>query len=111
MKKNGSKKRLYHQRALRRIKRFTNALMDGVPPADRDRPENAVTLADWIRQCRRAGLFELGRVIYEKGGLHFEGLSEELQLQVEEDYQICVVREGSSKQKKVSRKTRQLGKI
>lgn len=78
--------------ALRRIKRFANALIDGVPPADRDKPENAVTLADWIRQCRRAGLFELGRVLYEKGGLRFEDLNEEMRLLVEEDYQICVGR-------------------
>lgn len=78
--------------ALRKIKRFANALVDGVPPADRDKPENAVTLADWIRQCRRAGLFDLGRVMYEKGGLHFEELNEETQLLVEEDYQICVGR-------------------
>lgn len=78
--------------ALRRIKRFANALVDGVPPHERDKPENAITLADWIRQCRRAGLFELGRVMYEKGGLHFEELSEETQLLVEEDYQICVGR-------------------
>lgn len=78
--------------ALRRIKRFANALVDGVPPADRDKPENAVTLADWIRQCRRAGLFELGRVLYEKGGLRFEELNEEMRLLVDEDYQICVGR-------------------
>jgi len=78
--------------ALRRIKRFANALLDGAPPHERDKPENAVTLADWIRQCRRAGLFELGRALYEKGGLRFEELSEETQLLVEEDYQICVGR-------------------
>lgn len=78
--------------ALRRIKRFANALIDGVPPADRDKPENAVTLADWIRQCRRAGLFELGRALYEKGGLRFEELNEEMRLLVEEDYQISVGR-------------------
>ncbi len=78
--------------ALRRIKRFANALMDGVPPAERDKPENAATLADWIRQCRRAGLYEFGRVLYEKGGLQFDELSEETQLSVEEDYQICVMR-------------------
>lgn len=86
--------------ALRRIKRFTNTLVDGVPPADRDKPENAITLADWIRQCRRAGLFELGRVLYEKGGLRFEELNEEMRLLVEEDYQICV---GRSEKKKKSR--------
>jgi len=83
--------------ALRRIKRFANALIDGVPPADRDKPENAVTLADWIRQCRRAGLFELGRVLYEKGGLRFEELNEEMRLLVEEDYQICVGRSAKEK--------------
>lgn len=77
---------------LRRIKRFVNALLEGVPPHERDKPENAATLADWIRQCRRTGLFELGRVLYEKGGLRFDELSEEHQLQVEEDYQICVGR-------------------
>jgi len=77
---------------LRHIKRFANALGEGVPPGERDRPANPATLADWIYQCRRAGLYELGRALYEKGGLRFDTLSEELQLQVEEDYQICVKR-------------------
>lgn len=81
--------------ALRRIKRFTNALVDGVPPYERDKPENAVTLTDWIRQCRRAGFYDLGRALYEKGGLQFSELNEEVQLQVEEDYQICVRRSES----------------
>jgi len=30
--------------------------------------------------------------LYEKGGLQFDELSEETQLHVEEDYQICVRR-------------------
>lgn len=81
--------------ALRRIKRFTNALLDGNPPYDRDKPENAATMADWIRQCRRAGFYDLGRALYEKGGLQFSELNEEAQLQVEEDYQICVRRSES----------------
>jgi hypothetical protein len=42
---------------LRRIKRFARALLEGVPPHDRDRPANVATAADWIRQCRRAGLY------------------------------------------------------
>ena len=94
--------------ALRRIKRFANALLDGVPPADRDKPENAATLADWIRQCRRAGLFEFGRVLYEKGGLRFDELSEETQLLVEEDYQICLGRseKGAAKQKESAKNRR-----
>ncbi|MDD5368136.1 MAG: DNA methyltransferase [Anaerolineaceae bacterium] len=77
---------------LRQIKHFVNALQEGVPPSERDKPANAATLADWIYQCRRAGLYELGNVLYEKGGLQFDGLSEESRLQVEEDYQICVKR-------------------
>jgi len=78
--------------ALRRIKRFARALLEGVPPAPHDHPNNAATAADWIRQCRRAGLYELGRAIYEKGGFAFGVLSEEAQLEVDEDYQICVRR-------------------
>ncbi|MCE5206712.1 MAG: hypothetical protein LLG42_00180, partial [Chloroflexi bacterium] len=88
---------------LRHIKRFANALSEGVPPGERDKPANAATLADWIYQCRRAGLYDLGRILYEKGGLRFDGLGEELQLQVEEDYQICVKR-GIQTSPKKSRK-------
>jgi DNA modification methylase len=79
---------------LRRIKRFARALLEGVPPHHRDRPANTATAADWIRQCRRAGLYELGRALYEKGGFNFEELGDEGQLEVEEDYQICVRRSG-----------------
>jgi len=77
---------------LRRIKRFANALLEGVPPHERDVPANTATAADWIRQCRRAGLYEQGRVLYEKGGFTFDGLTEEDQMEVEEDYQVCVRR-------------------
>lgn len=93
--------------ALRRIKRFTSALMDGVPPYERDKPENAVTMTDWIRQCRRTGFYDLGRALYEKGGLQFDELNEEAKLQVEEDYQICV-RRGEQSVKLKTKKTRQL---
>jgi DNA modification methylase len=78
--------------ALRRIRRFANALVEGVAPADRDRPSNAATAGEWIRQCRRAGLYAQGRAIYESGGYSFSGLSEEMQLEIDEDYQICVRR-------------------
>lgn len=92
---------------LRHIKRFANALSEGVPPGERDKPANAATLADWIYQCRRAGLYDLGRILYEKGGLRFDGLGEELQLQVEEDYQICVKRGEQTSPKKTRKKTDQ----
>ena len=41
---------------LRRIKRFANALIDGVPVRERDRPSSDRDLLDWLRQCRRADL-------------------------------------------------------
>jgi hypothetical protein len=61
---------------LRRVKRFGNALLQGVPPYERDKPESPSTLADWVRQCRRAGLYEIGRVLYENSGMRFDGLDE-----------------------------------
>jgi hypothetical protein len=57
-------------------------LLEGVPLHDRDRPANVATAADWIRQCRRAGLYDLGRALYEKGGYRFDELSDEGQLEV-----------------------------
>ncbi len=91
---------------LRHIKRFANALSAGVPPAERDRPANAATLAEWLYQCRRSGLYELGRILYERGGLRFDSLGEDAQMQVEEDYQICVKR-GSLHEKKNTRKKKE----
>lgn len=78
--------------ALRRIKRFVHALEEGVPPAERDRPAGLPDAADWIRQCRRAGLYAYGRALYEKGGFDFGVLPEEAQIEVDEDYQVCVRR-------------------
>jgi DNA modification methylase len=77
---------------LRRVKRFGNALLEGVPPHERDLPESPATLADWIRQCRRAGLYDIGRVLYEKSGTRFDGLDEVRQIELDEDYQVCVRR-------------------
>jgi len=77
---------------LRRAKRFARALMEGVPPAPRDRPENAATAADWLRLCRRAGLHKEGRALYEKGGFDFSTLGEEAALEADDDYRVCVRR-------------------
>jgi hypothetical protein len=90
---------------LRRVKRFANALIDGVPVRDKDRPANDADLADWIQQCRRAGLYEQGRALYEKGGLNFDKLDEVEQLEVEDAYRICV-RRGTEEEKKPKRKGR-----
>lgn len=91
---------------LRRMKRFANALLEEVPVRDQDRPDSARTLVEWIRQCRRAGLYEQGRVIYEKGGLDLDRLNEDEQIEVEDDYRICVKRgsEEEAPKKSKSRK-------
>ena len=72
----------------RRIKRFIAFLEQGVPVPERERPTDA-TLADWIRQSKRSGLYEYGKLIYEKGGLNLDHVPEELSVAVEEDYQVC----------------------
>ena len=66
---------------------------------DKDRPGNDHTLADWIRQCRRAGLFEQGRALYEKGGMNLDNLNETEQIEAEDDYRICVRRGGAAEAK------------
>ncbi len=94
---------------LRRIKRFANTLIDGVPVRDKDRPGSDVDLLDWLRQCRRAGLYEQGRAIYEKGGLNLANLSDEQQIEAEDDYRICV-RRGSDEEAKPGRRRRKSAK-
>jgi DNA modification methylase len=90
---------------LRRIKRFANALIDGVPVRDKDRPGSDVDLLDWLRQCRRAGLYEEGRAIFEKGGLNSASLTDQQQIEAEDDYRICV-RRGSTEEAKPKRKAK-----
>jgi hypothetical protein len=87
---------------LRRIKRFANALTEGVPVRDKDRPGSDRDLLDWLRQCRRAGLYDQGRVIYDKGGLNSANLTDEEQIEAEDDYRICV-RRGSTEETKPKR--------
>lgn len=90
---------------LRRIKRFANALIDGVPVRDKDRPGSDVNLLDWLRQCRRAGLYEQGKAIYEKGGMNSANLTDQQQIEAEDDYRICA-RRGSTEEAKPKRKSR-----
>jgi DNA modification methylase len=92
---------------LRRIKRFANALIDGVPVRDKDRPGSDADLLDWLRQCRRAGLYEQGRAIYENGGLNLANLTDEQQIEAEDDYRICV-RRGSEQEAKPKKRQRKI---
>ena len=90
---------------MRRIKRFANALIDCVPVREKDRHGSDVDLLDWLRQCRRAGLYEQGRAIYEKGGMNLANLDDEQQIEAEDDYRICV-RRGSEEEAKPKRRQR-----
>jgi DNA modification methylase len=85
----------------RKIKRYVALLEQGLAIPAKIRPNDA-TLAEWIRACKRSGLYEQGKLLYEKGGLNLDKLPEELMVNVEEDYQVCVrslARDGRKKAK------------
>lgn len=73
----------------RRVKRFIAYLQQGVPIPPKEQPNDA-TLAEWLRYCKRSGLYEQGKLLYEKGGLNLDNLSEKDMVNAEEDYQVCV---------------------
>lgn len=73
----------------RRVKRYLTQLELGAVIPDHERPSDG-TLAEWIRHCKRSGLYEQGKLLYEKGGLNPDNLPEEAMVNVEEDYQVCV---------------------
>lgn len=73
----------------RRIRHYLAHLEQGIPIREQDRPSDT-TLADWLRHCRRAGMYEQGKVLYEKGGIRIDHLSENQQVAIDEDYTVCV---------------------
>jgi len=73
----------------RRIRRYLAYLQHHADIPEEERPTD-VTLADWIRHCKRAGMYAQGSLLYEQGGLILEHLTEEQQVNVEEDYGVCV---------------------
>jgi len=72
----------------RKIKRFLSLIAHGAALPEKERPSDA-TLAQWIRHCKMSGMYEQGKLLYEKGGLKEESLSDEVLANVEEDYQVC----------------------
>jgi len=73
----------------RRVKRYIAYLEHSVPIPEHERPNDA-TLMEWIRHCKRSGMFNEGKLLYEKGGLNPDNLSDENMVNVDEDYQVCV---------------------
>jgi len=86
----------------RRIRHYLNILEKGL--TIRDGPDNR-QLVEWIHHCRRAGMYAEGRRLYETGGLRLEALPEDLQVEVEEDYETCI-RLGTRQQKEKPKRTR-----
>jgi len=78
------------QKAVRRkIQRVYNFLADGREVPGNQQPDTT-TLLEWIRHCRRTGLHVQGKLLFEHGGLNLSDLSEDDQISVEEDYNVCV---------------------
>ncbi|PYS42203.1 MAG: hypothetical protein DMG14_04770 [Acidobacteria bacterium] len=51
-----------------------------------------VDLLDWLRQCRRAGLNDRGKLIYDKGVLDLAKPTDQQPIEAEDDYRICIRR-------------------
>jgi len=56
---------------------------------DKERPNDA-TLVEWIRHCKQSGLYEQGKALFLGGGLNLDNLPEEVVVDVEDDYQVCI---------------------
>jgi len=86
--------------SLRRIKTYARLLETGTPVPDRLVPDSDRTIADWVRQARRTGLYQQGKIIFEKSGLNLSTLEEtdeDIAMDVNEDYRICLKRLGQRK--------------
>lgn len=73
----------------RRVKRYLSYLRQGLAVPEKHRPTDA-TLAEWVRHCKLAGMFQEGKLLFETGGLDLDSLSDEAAVEAEEDYQVCV---------------------
>jgi hypothetical protein len=73
----------------RRIKRYLAFLDQGIAIPTGEQPSDA-TLADWIRHAKLSGMYQVGKMLFERGGLRLDHFDEEAAVNVEEDYQVCV---------------------
>jgi hypothetical protein len=72
----------------RRVKRYIAMLKSGVAIPEREQ-QSDTTLASWLRHCKRTGMYDEGKMLYETGGLNIDNLSDEAMAAAEEDYQTC----------------------
>ncbi len=73
----------------RRIKRFFAMLDRGDAIPSHGLPSSE-ELSGWIRHCKRVGWYEYGKCLFEKGGIDMNRLSDEVQAETQEDYEVCV---------------------
>jgi DNA modification methylase len=71
------------------IQRFCRLLSANELVPKEMRP-GSTAIAEWIRYCKNAQLYAQGKLLYERGGLNLESLSEDVIVNVDEDYQVCV---------------------
>ena len=72
---------------------------------EKDRPGSDHDLLDWLRQCRRAGLYDQSRALFEKGGLNLDYRSPEEQIEADDNYRNCA-RRGSTEEARPKRQKR-----
>lgn len=73
----------------RQIERYVAGLTAEESPYLRDHP-NAETFVLWMRECRRAEMYDAGKTLYERGPICFNTLTERQQVSVTEDYMVCM---------------------
>jgi 16S rRNA G966 N2-methylase RsmD len=83
------KQKRRNQAVRRKLKQYCRALESGEAIPEKNRPDDR-TLMEWIRSCKKSEAYYQGKLLYEKGGLILDNLTEEEQVNVEEDYQVCV---------------------
>jgi|GEM_PF-1889487 len=71
---------------LKSIPKYIKALLDGGAHV---MSPSAHVLTGWIRFCRKIGWYFEGKVLYERGGLSLDSLSETERAEVHEDYAVC----------------------
>ena len=64
-------------------------------------------LLAWLRQCSRAGLYQQGRAIHEKGGLNLAERTDEQPIEAEDDHRICA-RRGSQQEGEPKKRQRKM---
>lgn len=77
------------QQRHREIERYVAGLTMEESPQLRDHPDTG-TFVLWMRECRRAEMYEAGRMLYEKGPIYLTTLTEHQQVSVAEDYMVCM---------------------